>query len=181
MPLCTELTLSSVPQVSFGKLLPVVPYLGTISAIVYLILSLSQLILFTWNIASNNMTKNTGLTYYFSFIHENKIHPLPNKRHFLEYHQNTACVPYIGTKCRKYFNLLAGLSILGKPLRISPLNYKMRIKMSALLSWDNKYPMKGSRQEQELSSKKGIFNRRHGQEKGIKFNKHGNFLRGINC
>lgn len=80
------------------------------------------------------LKKNTGLTYYFPSIHENKICILPNEGNFLEYLLKSACVLYIGTKCRKCFNLLARFGILGKSLRIGSLIYKVRIKMSALPS-----------------------------------------------
>lgn len=46
--------------------------------------------------------------------------------------------------------------------------------MPVLSSRDDKHTMKGNGQYKRLSSRKEIFNRRHGQENGIKFNEHEN-------
>lgn len=123
------------------------------------------------------MSENTALIYYLSFTYENKICNLSNKRCSVEYHLKSAWVPYVGTKCRRSFNLLARLSILSRCLRFSPFIYKMGMKILVLPSRDNKYPTKGNGQYKEPSSQKEILNRRYGQENGTKFNNHGNFLK----
>lgn len=89
--------------------------------------------------------------------------------------------PKIGSRAMRWYETYKLFSSSGRVqhfTQVSEVPYphlkKNRNKMPVLPSRDDEHTMKGNGQYKRLSSRKEIFNRRHGQENGTKFDGHEN-------